>query len=153
MWPVLVGAGIVVLANKLLSNQQPPKRRLGKKVFISFSMKDAKYRNDLVSQSKNKKSPFYFVDMSVKKPWDEEVWQKKCRSKIKSCDGVIVMLSKKTWHSSGTRWEVKCAQEENVPIVAMHINKKDRGAIPPELKDEKIISWTWPNLAKAIKEF
>jgi hypothetical protein len=153
MWPVILGAGIVVLANKLLNNKEPSKRKLGKRVFISFSMKDEEYRDHLVSQSKENKSPFYFVDMSVKKPWDKEVWKKKCRSKIKSCDGVIVMLSKNTWHSSGTRWEIKCAQEENVPIVAMHIQKKNRGAIPKELEDGKIISWTWPNLAKAIKEF
>lgn len=153
MWRILVGAGVALLANELYKSKETPKRKLGKRVFISFSMKDEEYRNHLVSQSKEAKSPFYFVDMSVKKPWPEEVWKKKCRTKIKSCDGVIVMWSKKTWHSSGTRWEIKCAQEENIPIVAMHIKKKDRGTIPPEFKGVEVITWSWPNLEKAIKEF
>ena len=42
------------------------------RIFISFAMEDEKFRNLLVGQAKNKKSPFAFVDMSVKQPWDEK---------------------------------------------------------------------------------
>jgi hypothetical protein len=29
---------------------------------------------------------------------------------------MIVLLSKNTWHSSGARWEIKCARKEGIPI-------------------------------------
>jgi hypothetical protein len=46
-------------------------------------------------------------------------------------------------HASGVHWEIKCAKEEGIPIIGMHIKKNDKGAIPPGLKDVKIIEWKW----------
>jgi hypothetical protein len=34
--------------------------------------------------------------------------------------------------------------------MGMHIKKRDIGAIPPELRGKKVISWTWDNLADVI---
>jgi hypothetical protein len=129
-------------------NQQKKKR---KKVFISFAIEDIEYRDFLVGQARKKHSPFDFIDMSVKKEWKQDEWQWRCREKIKRCDGVIALLSKKTHKASGARWEMKCAQEEKIKIVGMHIKKNDRGAIPPELKGKKIILWSWNNLEQFIK--
>lgn len=124
-----------------------------KRIFISFAVEDKIYRDYLVSQAKSKKSPFEFVDMSVKRSWRKSVWQQRCRTKIKRCHGVIALLSKKTYHAGGARWEMKCAKEEKKPLIGMHIKKKkkDRGNIPPELKGKKIISWSWDNLENFIK--
>jgi hypothetical protein len=154
IWPVIIGAGVVALLIKALFEDEEggPKKEVKKRIFISFAFEDEKYRRFLVAQAKNERSPFTFVDMSVKQPWNEKVWKKKCRTKIKSCDGMIVLLSKYTWHSSGARWEIKCAKEEGIPVIGMHINKRDQGAIPPELEGEKIITWTWDNLAKEIRK-
>ncbi|SRR5258706_15974758 len=121
------------------------------KVFISFAIQDKKYRDFLVAQARNSKTPFDFVDMSVKEPWDEDGWKRKCRTKIKRCDCMIVLLSKNTWHSKGTRWEIKCAREENLRVIGMHINKNDKGAIPPELSRCRIIEWSWKNLKQILK--
>lgn len=148
MWPLILGAGVALLLNELF--EEKPKSN--KRIFISFAIEDAKYRDYFVAQAKKDNSPFSFVDMSVKKPWDEKIWKQKCRSKIKSCHGIIVLLSKKTYNSTGTRWEIKCAKQENIPIVGMHIQKKHQGAIPPELKDQKIITWTWENLEQVIRK-
>ena len=141
---------ISVLA--LVSNRKNFKDNKKKYVFISFAIEDEIYRDHLVEQSKLNKSPFEFIDMSVKKPWIEEEWRDKCRTKIKRCNGIIVLLSKNTWHSSGTRWEIKCGKEESVPIIGMHIKKKDKGAIPPEMKGIHIIEWSWKNLEKFIDD-
>ena len=121
-----------------------------KRVFISFSMKDSEYRDHLVNQARSQKSPFEFMDMSVKEPWKEAEWKHRCRTKIKRSDAVIVLLSKNTWHSSGLRWEIKCALEEQKPIIGMHIKKNEKGAIPPELKGKRIITWSWVNLEKFV---
>ena len=154
MWPYIIGAGLVALIAKAFSEENdkhPVKsKNKKKKIFISFAIEDEKYRDYLVGQAKLEKSPFSFVDMSVKNPWDEKEWKRKCREKIKKCDGMIVMLSKNTYHSSGARWEIKCAKEENIPVIGMHINKKNKGAIPPELKGMQVIEWSWENLSKSI---
>jgi hypothetical protein len=110
-----------------------------RKVFISFAIEDKRYRDFLVSQAKNSNSPFDFIDMSVKEPWHDHKWKRKCREKIRKCDSMIVLLSRKTWHSSGSRWEVKCARGEGLRIIGMHVKKDDKGAIPPELLGKRII--------------
>ena len=55
--------------------------------------------NKIKEIAKNRKSPFAFVDMSVKDPWDSQ-WKTNCRTKIKGCDGMIALVSKNTAASS-----------------------------------------------------
>jgi len=153
LWPVIISAGAIALLLKaLFEYEEDNGREMKKRIFISFAIEDKKYRDFLVAQAKNVHSPFSFVDMSVKQPWNEKVWKRKCRTKIKSCDGMIVLLSKNTRRSSGTRWEIKCVREEGIPVVGMHIRKNNQGAIPRELKGKKVITWSWDNLAKVIKK-
>ncbi len=153
MWPILIGAGLVALIAKAFSEEDEKSTdNAKKKIFISFAIEDETYRDYLVQQAKNERSPFSFVDMSVKKPWSEDEWKKRCRTKIKRCDGMIVMLSKNTFHSSGVRWEIKCAKEEGIPVIGMHIKKNNKGAVPPELKGIPIIDWTWDNLSRSLNK-
>lgn len=159
MLPLLIGVGLAALLVKAFSDDspEPSKKRMTintkSKIFISFAIEDEISRDNLVKQAKLERSPFEFIDMSVKEPWNNDEWKRKCRTKIKRCDGMIVLLSKNTWHSSGARWEITCAKEEGVPVIGMHIRKNDKGAIPPELKGKKVIEWTWNNLAESIKKF
>jgi hypothetical protein len=149
MWPLIIGAGAALLLKELFANDKADDAR--KKVFISFAIEDEKYRNYLVRQAKLDRSPFEFIDMSVKEPYKTE-WRKKCRTKIKRCDGMIVLISKNTWHSSGARWEIKCGKEEGIRVIGMHIQKTNKGAVPPELKGKRIIEWTWDNIEESINK-
>ncbi len=115
------------------------------RIFVSFAAEDANARDLLKGQANNEKSPFDFVDMSVKEPFDEK-WKTQCRSKIKGCDGMIALLSKKTWNADGARWEMSCANDEKVPLLGVHIHSDDKGAIPSELKGKKVIKWTWDGI-------
>jgi hypothetical protein len=128
------------------------KKDTRKRVFISFAIEDIQYRDYLVDQARKKHSPFDFIDMSVKKKWNQSEWKDRCRTKIKRCDGVIALLSKNTHKASGARWEMKCAREEGVKIIGMHIKKNDKGAIPSELQGKKVILWSWDNLEKFINQ-
>jgi hypothetical protein len=83
------------------------KKETRKRVFISFAIEDVEYRDYLVDQARKKHSPFDFIDMSVKQKWNETEWKKKCSTKIKRCDGVIALLSKK--HSQS--WWSKMGNE------------------------------------------
>ncbi|MFL5728796.1 MAG: TIR domain-containing protein [Cytophagaceae bacterium] len=122
-----------------------------KKIFISFAIEDIQYRDYLVLQTGIKHAPFRFIDMSVRRRWKEHEWQRRCRLKIRSCDGVIALLSRNTYHAGGARWEIRCAREEKIPVIGMHIHKINRGCIPPELKGKKVLSWTWENLEAFVK--
>jgi len=120
-----------------------------KRIFISFAIEDEYARDFLVGQARNNSSPFEFVDMSVKEPWDSS-WKTRCRTRIKGCDGVVALISKKTMNADGARWEMKCANEEGVPMIGVHIQKDDKGTIPPELAGYKVIEWTWEGIASFI---
>jgi len=123
-----------------------------KRIFISFAIEDVAYRDHLVEQARSHRSPFDFIDMSVKKEWSQDEWKKRCRTKIRRCDGVIALLSKHTHKAGGARWEMQCAREEKIRIVGMHIKKNDKGAVPIELKGKKIIEWSWKNIELFINQ-
>src|SRR5947207_1201806 len=92
------------------------------RIFIGFAIEDKTSRDFLVGQARNAKSPFSFVDMSVKQPWDEQ-WKTNCRSKIKGCDGMVALVSKNTAKGTGALWEVACAKQESVPILGIYVDR------------------------------
>ncbi|WKZ70027.1 MAG: hypothetical protein QY331_02010 [Melioribacteraceae bacterium] len=119
---------------------------MASRIFISFAMEDVKLRDFLVGQAKNEKSPFEFVDMSVKKPW-EDSWKTRCRTKIKGCDGVIIIVTKNTKNASGQLWEIKCTKEEKVPRRGIWGYSDDKpSTLPDELDGVRIVNWTWDNI-------
>ena len=121
-----------------------------KRVFIAFAIADKTYRDFLVGQAEHDKSPFEFIDMSVKEPWDEK-WKTNCRTRIKGCHGVIALISKNTKTSDGELWEIQCAYDEKKPVMLMWVND-ERPALPPLLKDKLINVWSWENLKKFIEK-
>lgn len=121
-----------------------------KRIFISFAIEDKTSRDFLVGQARNENSPFEFVDMSVKEPWDSQ-WKTRCRTKIKGCDGVIALVSKNTKNADGQLWEISCAKEEGVPIRGIYTSSNDRPTtLPAELAGVRVMNWTWENIKNFI---
>ena len=85
MWPVIIGIGIAALIAEAFSDDDSDNKEIGKgsrkKIFVSFAIEDETYRNHLVNQARSEKSPFDFVDMSVKQPWNEDEWKKTVQNK------------------------------------------------------------------------
>lgn len=122
---------------------------MSKKVFISFAIEDEYARDFLVQQAKDNRSPFEFTDMSLREPFDDS-WKTRCRARIRGCDGVIAIISKKTYYADGAKWEMKCADEESIPMLGVHIHKDDKGTVPTELDGYKVIEWSWSGIAAFI---
>ena len=120
-----------------------------KRVFISFAIEDRIYRDGLVKQAKEDRSPFEFADMSVKEPWKNS-WKSKCRTKIKGCDGVIALISKETKNADGARWEIICAEEEGIPVRFFKIHKDELIVSFSEISKRRLYHWTWPNITGFI---
>lgn len=116
-----------------------------KVVFVAFSMDDVRSRDLLKGQSLHTKSPFEYVDMSVKEPYDSG-WKDRVRTRIKRSDGVIVLVSKNSLTSVGQEWEIKCAKEEKKPILGLWIYSDDRTNIVGV--NTKV--WTWDNISNFI---
>ena len=115
------------------------------RVFTSFAIEDANLRTLLVGQARNESSPFSFVDMSVKEPWDS-AWKTKCRTKIKGCDGVIGIITNNTPTASGQIWELDCAVQEGVPVFLVYGNADRPSNLPASIKGKRIYLWSWANI-------
>jgi len=115
-----------------------------KVVFIAFAIEDEKQRDLLKGQSLHTKSPFEYIDMSVKEPYDKD-WKDRVRTRIKRSDGVIALVSKNSLKSSGQKWEIQCAKEEGKKIRGIWAYSDDR----TDLEGVYTKVWTWDN----IKDF
>src|SRR5690554_2265919 len=116
-----------------------------KVIFIAFAIEDEKQRDFLKGQSLNTDSPFEYVDMSVKEPYDSN-WKDRVRTRIRRSDGVIVLVSKNSLNSSGQKWEISCAKEEKKKILGIWAYKDDRTNM--EGVNAKV--WTWDNITNYI---
>lgn len=116
-----------------------------KTIFIAFAIEDERSRDFLKGQSLNTKSPFEYIDMSVKQAYDDE-WKAKVRTRIKWSDGVIALVSKNSLTSSGQKWEIDCAKEEGKKVLGVWAYTDDR----TDLEGVRTIVWTWDNVANFI---
>jgi nucleoside 2-deoxyribosyltransferase len=118
----------------------------GKKVvFVAFAIEDERQRDFLKGQSLNTRSPFEYVDMSVKEPYNSE-WKERVRTRIRRSDGVVALVSKNSVPSSGQKWEIACAKEENKPVLGIWAYTDDR----TNLTGVRTVTWTWPAIANFI---
>lgn len=116
-----------------------------KVVFVAFAIEDEKQRDLLKGQSLNTNSPFEYIDMSVKEPYDVN-WKARVRTRIRRSDGVIVLVSKNSLTSSGQKWEIACAKEEKKKILGIWAYTDDR----TNLSGVRTVVWTWESIRKFI---
>lgn len=115
-----------------------------KTIFVAFAIEDERQRDFLKGQSLHTDSPFEYIDMSVKEPYDSD-WKERVRTRIRRSDGVIALVSKNSLSSSGQKWEIECAREEKKKILGIWAYKDDR----TNLVGVNTVVWTW----EAIKNF
>jgi hypothetical protein len=115
-----------------------------KVVFVAFAIEDERSRDFLKGQSLLTKSPFEYIDMSVKEAYDKN-WQDRVRTRIRRSDGVIALVSKNSLTSNGEKWEIQCAQKEKKPIRGIWAYADDR----TNIVGVNTRVWTWDN----IKDF
>jgi hypothetical protein len=120
-----------------------------KRIFISFAIEDKFSRDNLAYQARQSHTPFEFIDMSVKEPWNSQ-WKTNCRQRIQKCDGMIAFISDNTYNADGARWEIKCGYEEFIPVYPVYIYDSGASRIPPELAGRRINHWTWANISKFL---
>lgn len=116
-----------------------------KVIFIAFAIEDERLRDFLKAQALNTKSPFEYIDMSVKEAYTED-WKAKVRARIKRSHGVIAFATKNSSKSSGQKWEIQCALEEGKHVRGIWGYKDDR----TELAGVSTVVWAWDNIKNFI---
>lgn len=119
-----------------------------KRIFVAFAKEDERIRDLVKGQSLYVDTPFEYVDMSVKDPYDSG-WKEKVRTRIRSSDGVIALISKNSLAADGELWEIQCAIEEEKPLLGLWIYKEDRTTVSA-MSGQKVIVWTWDGIANFI---
>lgn len=114
-------------------------------VFIAFAIEDGRQRDLLKGQSLHPRSPYEFIDMSVKEPYDTG-WKDKVRTRIRRSDGVIALVSKNSLTSSGQKWEIQCAKDEGKPLLGVWAYSTDR----TNLDGVRTVLWTDANISGFI---
>lgn len=117
-------------------------------IFIAFAMEDQSQRNLLTGQSVNARTPFEFVDMSVKEPYDT-AWKDRVRTRIRRSHGVIALVSRDSLASTGQKWEVECAREEGKPVLGVWAYSFDR-TVPGFMRGVGIVPWSYDGIARFI---
>jgi hypothetical protein len=121
-----------------------------KPVFIAFAIEDESTRNLFTGQRVHPKTPFEFIDLSVKERY-ESGWKDKVRTRIRRSDGVIALISSNTPDSEGELWEIECAVDEDKPLLGIWIEDGYRTK-PTEMGSAPCKPWTWENVADFIDD-
>jgi len=116
-----------------------------KVVFVAFAIEDERQRDMLKGQSLHTRSPFEYIDMSVKEAYETD-WKEKVRTRIRRSDGVIALVSKHSLTSTGQKWEIECAKAEGKKVMGIWIYKDDR----TQLAGVNTSEWTWEGVAAFI---
>jgi len=70
-------------------------------VFIAFAKEDEGTRTMFTGQRVDPRSPFEFIDMSVKTPYPSDEWKDRVRARVRRSDGVIALISSSTPKAKG----------------------------------------------------
>ena len=116
-----------------------------KVIFVAFAIEDERQRDFLKGQSLHTNSPFEYIDMSVKEPYDSN-WQDRVCTRIRRSDGVIAFISKNSLNSSGQKWEIECAREEKKKVLGIWAYQDDR----TNIVGVNTVVWLWPAIEKFI---
>lgn len=122
------------------------------RVFISFAMEDKSLRDFLVGQKRNARTSIDFTDYSVKEPWSSS-WKTNCRQRIKTCRGMIGIITPNTPKADGQLWELKCAIDEGVPLMLIHgYNAPERklSTLPTVISGRQVNLWTEDNVVNFL---
>ena len=120
---------------------------LKKVIFVAFAIEDERQRDFLKGQSLNTRSPFEYIDMSVKQAYATE-WKKRGRTRIKRSDGVIVLVSRNSLSSTGQKWEITCAREEGKRVLGIWAYTHDR----TNLAGVATRVWSWETITNFINQ-
>jgi hypothetical protein len=124
----------------------------GKRVFVSFSSEDVRYRDLLIGQARHQGTPFVFVDLSPKDDPDDGSSDERIRIRIRDCDGVLALISANTSHARTQLSELRWVFEEALPVLLIFVSEARPRSLPALLKNRRIVAWSWESISNFLKK-
>ncbi len=124
------------------------------RAFISFDFDhNEDEKNLFVGQGKHPDTPWEISDWSSKSSLPQSQWEKLVEDKINRCNMVIVLVGKYMASATGVAKEIRWAKNNDVPVFGVYVGNADSSSNLPEgLQRNRTITWTWPNIADAVKQ-
>jgi len=125
------------------------------RAFVSFDFDhDENSRMLFVGQGKkDSPTPFEVHDWSSKSVLPQAQWESLISTKINSCHMVIVLVGRSMGSASGVAKEIQFARDNNVPVFGVYVDGAGAGStLPTGLARGRVVTWTWPTVANAIKQ-
>ena len=122
--------------------------------FISFDYDhNENDKNLFIGQSKNSRTPFDIADWSSKDSLPQSQWERLIKDKINKCHLMIVLVGQNMSNAIGVKKEIDMAYKQNVPFFGVYVDGANQYSVLPDgLPENRIISWSWDNIANAIKQ-
>ncbi len=124
------------------------------RTFISFDYDHNENEKILFAgQAKNSRTPFEIKDWSSKSSLPQSQWEQLIRDKINKCHLMIVLVGRSMRSADGVETEIRMAKEQNVPFFGVYVDGANQySTLPSGLRENRIISWNWDNIANAITQ-
>jgi hypothetical protein len=113
------------------------------RIFISFPLKDADLRDQLIDEIKKINEQWECIYMPEKKSW-ESAWKAECQETVSSCDGAIGIITANTARADGQQWELRCAYEGQMRVLLIgddEVRDLPTKKLPEVIMNEDISPW------------
>lgn len=125
------------------------------RAFVSFDFDHNESSRILfVGQGKtNSPTPFEVHDWSSKTALPQSQWEDIISAKINNCHMLIVLVGRSMGSATGVAKEIQFADKNNVPVFGVYVDGAGTSStLPAGLARNRVISWTWPGVAGAIRQ-
>jgi hypothetical protein len=120
------------------------------RIYILVAPEDDFLYDKFVAEASGARVEARFSRIGSKSPW-VPTWKGQCRTRIRECDGMIVLITRKTNGSVGSSWEFQCAAEADLPLLGVYGDRFDKGAVPAELAGHPVVEWNWAEIGQFVR--
>ena len=129
---------------------------MAQKIFLVYSVDDAKKVRDFKKKAKKHSGDLTFSDLPVSRPFAEdslEDTKSKITGLLKQCSAVICLVGKCTYMNKWVDWEIKQSMELKKKIISVRIHSSIIDRMPDSLDIGKaaVFDWDIEEIVKAVK--
>lgn len=108
------------------------------KVFLSYQMEDAAFREGFSCEIASVEPTIVFLDYPKGDYFDPK-WQERCSELIRKCIGTVVLIGATTYQSQPVAWEVAETKKQGLPTIGVVLHGTGSRRPPHGLDHKNLI--------------